>query len=112
MWAEKSMYGRKYMGIVRSAFVVDEKGKIAAAFYKVSPKDTFPKSADALKPLRAVTAEHVAPSGPEPARPVDASPRRGSRCIDVRSARLAPVDDGEQGCHRRRRLGRSMSLSD
>ena len=39
-WGEKSMYGRKYMGIIRSAFVVDEKGKIAGAFYKVSPKDT------------------------------------------------------------------------
>ena len=29
------------MGIVRSAFVVDEAGKIAAAFYKVSPKGTL-----------------------------------------------------------------------
>ena len=47
-WGEKSMYGRKYMGIVRSAFVVDEKGKVAAAFYKVSPKDTVPKVKAAL----------------------------------------------------------------
>lgn len=44
VWAEKSMYGRKYMGIVRSAFVIDDKGKIAGAFYKVSPKDTVPKT--------------------------------------------------------------------
>ena len=44
MWGEKSLYGRKFMGIVRSAFVVDEKGKIAGAFYKVSPKDTVPKT--------------------------------------------------------------------
>jgi peroxiredoxin Q/BCP len=50
-WGEKSMYGRKYQGIIRSAFVVDEKGKIAAAFPKVSPKATFPKVADALKTL-------------------------------------------------------------
>ena len=49
VWGEKSMYGKKYMGIVRSAFVVDEQGKIAAAFYKVSPKDTVPKVTDALK---------------------------------------------------------------
>jgi thioredoxin-dependent peroxiredoxin len=42
-WGEKSMYGKKYMGIVRSALVVDEKGKIVDAFYKVSPKDTVPK---------------------------------------------------------------------
>ena len=32
VWGEKSMYGRKYQGIIRSAFVVDEQGKIAAAF--------------------------------------------------------------------------------
>ena len=40
VWTEKSMYGRKYMGILRSAFLVDENGKIAEAWYKVSPKDT------------------------------------------------------------------------
>ena len=40
VWKEKSMYGRKYMGIERSAFLIDEKGKIAEAWYKVSPKDT------------------------------------------------------------------------
>ena len=40
VWAEKSMYGKKYMGIVRSAFLIDEKGKVAEAWYKVSPKDT------------------------------------------------------------------------
>ena len=39
-WGEKSMYGRKYMGIIRSAFLVDEKGRIAHAWPKVSPKDT------------------------------------------------------------------------
>jgi peroxiredoxin Q/BCP len=40
VWAEKSMYGRKYMGIVRSAFVIEPNGKIAEASYKISPKDT------------------------------------------------------------------------
>jgi peroxiredoxin Q/BCP len=48
VWAEKSMYGRKYMGIVRSAFLVDEKGKIAQAWYKVSPKDTVTNLLQAL----------------------------------------------------------------
>ncbi len=38
VWGEKSMYGKKYMGIVRSHFVIDEKGKIIDAQYKVSPK--------------------------------------------------------------------------
>jgi peroxiredoxin Q/BCP len=39
-WGEKSMYGKKYQGIIRSAFLVDEQGKIAEAWPKVSPKDT------------------------------------------------------------------------
>jgi peroxiredoxin Q/BCP len=51
VWGEKSLYGRKFMGIVRSAFVIDEKGKIADAFYKVSPKATFPKAEAALREL-------------------------------------------------------------
>ena len=49
MWGEKSLYGRKFMGIVRSAFVVDEKGKLAGVFYKVSPKDTVPKAEDSAR---------------------------------------------------------------
>ena len=49
VWAEKSMYGKKYMGIVRSAFVVDEAGKLTGVFYKVSPKDTVPKAIEALQ---------------------------------------------------------------
>ena len=48
VWGEKSMYGRKYMGIVRSAFLIDDKGKIAEAWYKISPKDT---AANLLKAL-------------------------------------------------------------
>ncbi len=39
-WGEKSMYGKKYMGIIRSAFLVDEDGKIEQAWPKISPKDT------------------------------------------------------------------------
>ncbi len=40
VWGEKKNYGRTYMGIIRSAFLIDEKGKIEQAWYKVSPKDT------------------------------------------------------------------------
>lgn len=36
VWGEKSMYGKKYMGIVRSTFLIDKKGKIAKAWPKVS----------------------------------------------------------------------------
>lgn len=42
VWQEKSMYGKKYMGIVRSAFVIDEHGKLADVYYKISPADTVP----------------------------------------------------------------------
>ena len=38
VWQEKSMYGRKYMGIVRSTFIIDEKGKIAEVYEKVKVK--------------------------------------------------------------------------
>lgn len=37
-WGEKSMYGRKYMGILRSTFVIDGAGRIVKIFEKVKPK--------------------------------------------------------------------------
>src|SRR3954463_10789248 len=40
VWGEKKLYGRAFMGIIRSAFLIDEKGKVESAWYKVSPKDT------------------------------------------------------------------------
>ncbi len=48
VWGERSMYGKKYLGVIRSAFVIDEEGRIAETFYKVSPKDTVPKALQAL----------------------------------------------------------------
>ena len=36
VWQEKSMYGRKYMGVVRTTFVIDEKGKIEKIYNKVT----------------------------------------------------------------------------
>ena len=38
VWKEKSMYGRKYMGIERTTFIIDEKGKIAKIYPKVKVK--------------------------------------------------------------------------
>lgn len=38
VWTEKSMYGRKYMGILRTTFVIDEHGRVARIFEKVRPK--------------------------------------------------------------------------
>lgn len=40
VWGPKKLYGKEYMGIVRSAFLIDEAGKLANVWYKVSPKDT------------------------------------------------------------------------
>ena len=43
-WGEKSMYGKKYQGIIRSSFLIGATGKIDEAWYKVSPNDTVPKA--------------------------------------------------------------------
>jgi len=38
VWVEKSMYGKKYMGVARTTFLIDAKGKIARIFEKVKPE--------------------------------------------------------------------------
>jgi peroxiredoxin Q/BCP len=48
VWGEKKNYGRTYMGIIRSAFLVDEDGRIEQAWYKISPADTPTKLKAAL----------------------------------------------------------------
>ena len=48
VWGEKKLYGKTYMGIIRSAFLIDEKGKIEQAWKKISPKDTPKKLLAAL----------------------------------------------------------------
>jgi len=47
-WGEKSMYGKKSMGIIRSSFLIDEQGKIMGTWYKVKPEDTVPLAEQAL----------------------------------------------------------------
>ena len=44
VWGEKKMYGRAYMGIIRSHFVIDEAGKVADVQFKVSPKDSVARA--------------------------------------------------------------------
>jgi len=51
VWQEKSMYGRKYMGIVRSTFIIDEKGKISKIFPKVKVNEHNKEVMEALKEL-------------------------------------------------------------
>ena len=48
-WGPKKLYGREYEGIIRSAFLIDEKGKVAEAWPKISPKDTPKKLLKALQ---------------------------------------------------------------
>ena len=49
VYVEKSMYGKKYMGVARSTFILDEKGMITHVFEKASPKEN---ASDILKVLK------------------------------------------------------------
>jgi peroxiredoxin Q/BCP len=51
VWGEKKLYGRSFLGVIRSAFLIDRDGRIAAAFPKISPKDTPKKLLQALGTL-------------------------------------------------------------
>jgi peroxiredoxin Q/BCP len=48
VWGEKTMYGKKVKGILRSSFLIDEQAKIIQAWYKISPQDTVLKALQAL----------------------------------------------------------------
>lgn len=51
-WGEKSMYGRKYQGILRSTFIIDEAGRVAVIFPKVKPKGHAAQVLAALQEVR------------------------------------------------------------
>ena len=53
VWGDKTNYGKTYKGIIRSSFLVDEKGVILRAWYKVRPEETVPKAREALEQLAA-----------------------------------------------------------
>jgi thioredoxin-dependent peroxiredoxin len=38
VWGEKTMFGRKYMGVLRTTFLIDPKGRITRIFEKVKPE--------------------------------------------------------------------------
>ncbi len=40
VWVEKSMYGKKYLGVQRSSFLIDGTGRVERAWPKISPADT------------------------------------------------------------------------
>ncbi|MFP4324285.1 MAG: thioredoxin-dependent thiol peroxidase [Anaerolineales bacterium] len=47
-WGEKSMYGKTYMGVIRSHWVLDADGKVIDEQIKISPKDSVKKALQAL----------------------------------------------------------------
>ncbi len=51
VWLEKSMYGRKYMGVQRATFLIDKKGKVAAVWPKVKVPGHSAEVLAALKEL-------------------------------------------------------------
>ncbi len=52
-WGEKSLYGKRYLGVVRSSVVIDQRGKVAAVFDKIQPKAQAKKSLDVVRRLVA-----------------------------------------------------------
>ena len=49
VWAEKSMYGRNYMGIVRTTFIIDESGHIERIFNKIDTKNHYKQIIESYK---------------------------------------------------------------
>ena len=50
-WGEKSLYGRKYWGVLRTTFIIDREGRIARVFEKVKPENHAAEVADAVAAL-------------------------------------------------------------
>jgi len=50
-WGEKSMYGRKYQGVIRSHFVINESGEIVDVQYNVAAKESADKALTSLGAL-------------------------------------------------------------
>ena len=48
VWGEKSMCGRKFMGIIRSTYLIDEDGVIKDSWYKVKVKDNVKKVIESI----------------------------------------------------------------
>ncbi len=48
-WGEKSMYGKQYMGVIRSHWVIDETGKVTDEQIKISPKNSIKQAVAAVE---------------------------------------------------------------
>lgn len=82
VWVEKSLYGRKYFGILRSTFVIDANGRVEAVWEKVSP-DTHAEevraflSGNALPPAKKTVSAAAVGKAPakKPAKKISPKPR-------------------------------------
>ena len=53
VWGEKTLYGKKAWGIIRSVFLIDEAGKVLGAWYRIAPGETTLKVLNAIEELCA-----------------------------------------------------------
>lgn len=51
VWGEKMNYGRKYMGVLRTTYIIDPDGRVARVFEKVKPENHGDEVAEALNVL-------------------------------------------------------------
>lgn len=49
VWVEKNMYGRKYMGVARTTFIINKQGEIVKIFEKVKPEEHLEEVVEILK---------------------------------------------------------------
>jgi peroxiredoxin Q/BCP len=51
VWGDKTNYGKTYKGIIRSSFLINEKGQVERTWYNVKPEETVSKAKEALEEL-------------------------------------------------------------
>jgi len=51
VWGEKTNFGRKYMGVLRTTYIIDPDGRVAQVFEKVKPENHAEEVAEALNVL-------------------------------------------------------------
>src|SRR6185295_8182190 len=76
VWTEKSMYGRKYMGVERSTFLIDKAGRIAKSWRKVKVSGHADEVLAAAKELSQLPRERLTPPQNRRARAHAVRPRR------------------------------------
>src|SRR5829696_8702026 len=115
VWAEKSMYGRKYMGVERTTVLIDRAGRVAQVWSKVKVPGHAEEVLEAARPSEAGATTGVFLF----LNPNNVSSRRLSGCATCPSpppaepsdrvtgrTRRSPARSADRGCNRRRAAGR------